>query len=141
MPINYKLYPSNWKEIRARILERDGHCCKTCKVKNGIYVFRGIWNNVEVYQTGEHDVYKLSDGEYITNNPWACIEPSTGDPSQKAIKIVLTVAHLNHDIKDNRDENLAALCQLHHLRHDRNQHIVNAKNTRDRKKGLQDIFK
>lgn len=34
-------------------------------------------------------------------------------------KVVLTVAHLNHDTTDNRDENLKALCQSCHLNYDR----------------------
>ncbi|MDR1897087.1 MAG: hypothetical protein LBR10_09890 [Prevotellaceae bacterium] len=34
-------------------------------------------------------------------------------------KVVLTVAHLNHDTTDNREENLKALCQFCHLKHDR----------------------
>jgi hypothetical protein len=140
MPINYKLYPGNWPDIRKRILDRENNCCKTCKVQNGIYVFRGIWNNVEVFQTSDSSVYRLSDGEFITENPWACIDPSTGDPMQKAIRIVLTIAHLNHDIKDNRDENLAALCQLHHLRLDSHQHRISARETLKRKKGLIDLF-
>ena len=29
-PENRKRYPANWKEIRARILERDGHQCAWC---------------------------------------------------------------------------------------------------------------
>ena len=29
-------------------------------------------------------------------------------------KVILTVAHLNHDVKDNRPYNLAALCQRCH---------------------------
>lgn len=140
MPCNYKLYPSNWQEIRKRILERDGHCCKTCKVKNGIYVFRGIWEKIEVFQTADFNVYRLSDGELLTQNPWACIDPSTGDPAQKAIKIVLTVAHLDHDIKNNQDNNLAALCQCHHIRHDRGQHRANTSATIARKRGLQNLF-
>jgi len=39
--------------------------------------------------------------------------PTTGS------KVVLTVAHLNHDPADNRDENLKALCQSCHLKIDR----------------------
>jgi tRNA(Ile)-lysidine synthase TilS/MesJ len=62
-----------------------------------------------------------------------------GNPT-KPIKIVLTVAHLNHDIADNSDDNLAALCQLHHLRHDIDHHRANAKETNRKKKGLQNLF-
>lgn len=39
--------------------------------------------------------------------------PDTGS------RVILTVAHLNHDIRDNRPENLKALCQRCHLNHDR----------------------
>jgi len=56
--------------------------------------------------------------------------------------IVLTIAHLNHDTTDNRDENLSALCQRCHLSHDKYLHATNARETR-RKKQLavqQEIF-
>lgn len=33
-------------------------------------------------------------------------------------KVVLTIAHLDNDITNNRDENLAALCQKCHNSHD-----------------------
>jgi len=141
MPINYKLYPSNWPEIRQRILERDNHCCKTCKVENGIYVFRGIYEGNEVFQTIDGKIYHTGTGEFLGQDLYAAIEPSSGKENQKAVRIVLTVAHLNHDIKDNRDENLAALCQLHHLRLDIKQHRRNARETRLKKLGLQDLFK
>lgn len=45
-------------------------------------------------------------------------------------KIVLTVAHLNHDPADCRPENLAAWCQPHHLRYDAQHHARNAAGTR-----------
>ena len=32
--------------------------------------------------------------------------------------VILTIAHMNHDITDNRPENLRALCQLCHNTHD-----------------------
>lgn len=140
MPIDYKLYPATWPDIRKRVLERDSHCCKICKVKNGVAVFRGVLDGEEVFQTADARVYRLSDGVFLTENPWACIEPSSGDPAQKAIKIVLTVAHLDHDISNNSDENLAALCQLHHLRHDNKYHRKNARETRNKKKGLKDLW-
>jgi hypothetical protein len=34
-------------------------------------------------------------------------------------RVILTVAHLDHDILNNDDENLAALCQRCHLNYDR----------------------
>jgi len=34
MPANMALYPSDWKSIRARILERDGHKCQFCGAAN-----------------------------------------------------------------------------------------------------------
>ena len=36
--------------------------------------------------------------------------------------IVLTVAHLNHQPEDCREENLKAMCQRCHLRYDRDHH-------------------
>ncbi|MDR0835938.1 MAG: hypothetical protein LBN11_05090 [Tannerella sp.] len=39
-------------------------------------------------------------------------------PRTKGV-VSLSVAHLNHDTMDNRDENLKALCQFCHLKHDR----------------------
>ena len=41
------------------------------------------------------------------------------------VRIVLTVAHLDHDKTNNRFSNLAALCQRCHLGHDRKQHVFN----------------
>lgn len=40
MPCNYKEYPKDWKQIRQRILERDGHCCKFCKAPNHAIIHR-----------------------------------------------------------------------------------------------------
>lgn len=42
-------------------------------------------------------------------------------------KVVLTVAHLDHDKDNNKFDNLAALCQRCHLYHDRWQHAANRK--------------
>ena len=74
MPIDYRDYPGNWQEIRAKVLERAGNCCELCGAKNG-------------------------------ESHW-----KTGS------RVVLTVHHINGDIKDNRMCNLLALCQRCHLR-------------------------
>ena len=49
-------------------------------------------------------------------------------------KVVLTTAHLDHDEGNGARENLAALCQRCHLRHDHKQHMANAARTRREKK-------
>ncbi|MGH1338336.1 MAG: hypothetical protein ACRBFS_19610 [Aureispira sp.] len=102
MPVDYNEYPSNWKtEIRPRILEREGNCCKWCGLENKSIVHSYKKGRVTVWE-------KLSVGEWYRK----------GCP--KSVKVVLTIAHLdhdegNHDVKDDR---LAALCQLCHLRYD-----------------------
>ena len=40
-------------------------------------------------------------------------------------RVVLTIAHLDHDPRNNREENLRALCQRCHLDWDRHQHAKN----------------
>jgi hypothetical protein len=126
MPIDYSLYPSDWKEISARIRAREGNKCKRCLAPNGEKVWR--WGD-EWVPFSRH-----------TPDPWNLPRETLtlGGAGEsylyRAVKIVLTVAHLNHDISDNRDENLAALCQHCHLRHDAKHHAKNAAKTRRNKK-------
>jgi len=125
MPCDYSKYPKNWKEIRARILQRDNYCCKVCGVYNYSIGWRDKnekWHPVECSFQGDEEAADAVRSGY------------------KVIKIVLTIAHLNHDITDNRDENLAALCQLHHLRHDIQHHKSNQRETIRKRKGLQNLF-
>lgn len=51
-------------------------------------------------------------------------------------RIVLTIAHLNHNPADNRPENLAALCQRCHLNHDKEQHRETRKARKDAQRPL-----
>lgn len=147
MPINYKQYHPEWKtKIRPDILERDGHRCKVCYVKNGAAIFRGyiVTGNrgkIEIYQTADGKIYDAENGNIIHDGTvYTAIEPLSGNENQKAIKVVLTIAHLDQD-KDNNDyNNLAALCQKHHLKIDLKHHMANARETHRKKKGLQNLF-
>lgn len=49
-------------------------------------------------------------------------------------RVVLTVAHLDHDTTHNDPENLRALCQRCHLDWDLDYHMANARHTRWLKK-------
>lgn len=48
-------------------------------------------------------------------------------------KVVLTVAHLDHNPQNCADENLKSLCQRCHLRYDLEHHKRNSANTRHKK--------
>lgn len=107
------LYPPDWKAISARIrFERAGNRCEACGVENGALGARDRHGNF---------MPAHPKGERLARLDW----PKPGDyqwfpdgERRKVIRIVLTVAHLNHDPADCRNENLAAWCQRCHNRYD-----------------------
>jgi len=107
-PENRKLYPPNWKAIRAEVLERAGNKCEFC---------------------GRHN--------------WGWIDES-GDTCCGGPRIVLTIAHLDHDPRNNGDPgnrpNLAALCQRCHNRHDAKMRAGHARVTRRAKVANRELF-
>lgn len=56
---------------------------------------------------------------------WCGVENYSYRKDESASKVVLTVAHIDHDKSNNSFFNLAALCQRCHLNHDRPYHIIN----------------
>lgn len=58
----------------------------------------------------------------------------------KSTRVVLTIAHLDHDKTNNDYDNLAALCQKCHLGIDLKHHMANARETNRKKKGFQKLF-
>lgn len=117
MPCDYSLYPSNWKEIRAGILERAGNRCERCGAPNGETVWRAVGGT----------------------NWWRDEEPDQCE-EYVLVRIVLTVAHLDHDVANNDPDNLRALCQRCHLRWDADQHKRNAARTRRSRKAAGELF-
>ncbi len=126
MPINYKLYPPNWlSEIRPKILKRAENKCEVCGVENYNIIFRCKYNDKEYYQMQNGNLYDAENSELaFTNTYYFELEPLNKD---RAIKIILTIAHLNHNTSDNRDENLKAMCQRCHLRYDAKHHAETRK--------------
>ena len=113
MPVDYATYPKEWKAISQRIRLRSGGQCE-CE--------------------GECGLHRTTPG------PRRCIERN-GQPAKWAKgKVVLTVAHLNHQPMDCRDENLKAMCQRCHLRYDMTHHQLNARRTRRSKKASGELF-
>jgi hypothetical protein len=113
-PINYDRYPLTWKtEIRPAVLERAGNKCEDCGLENGSIVwavkFKGRttgWFKFKHEAEQQPRTYEIKKGKYVDN--------------PKEVKVVLTVAHLDHD-ETNHDvkiDRLRAWCQLCHLRYD-----------------------
>jgi hypothetical protein len=108
MPINYKLYPKDWKSrIVPAVLQRANHCCEQCGVENYKVVY-------SVRIAGKRK------GKTVYRQLWLWTEPKLVNLQVKKVTVVLTVAHLDHNAHDHtvKIERLKALCQLCHLRLD-----------------------
>lgn len=116
MPIraeNKERYPKDWPAISVRIRERAGNVCEWCGVKNyewGKWI-EGRWHTAHTRGSEDSDrrfwdgrEYPCHHGEHVV---WV-----------KPVKIVLTVAHLDHQPENCADENLKALCQRCHNNYD-----------------------
>jgi len=120
MPINYKEYHPKWSLISRLIrFRRAGNRCESCGLVNKAIIKRlgqGDWRTPTETELDSYSVLLNKHGK-----------------SSKALKlvgltrIILTVAHLDHDKQNNRFGNLRALCQSCHLFHDKDHHAVNRK--------------
>lgn len=125
MPIDYKKYPKNWKEIRERILLRANNECEFCGVENKRVIHR--------YGKGQDDWEYWPEG--MESEVWSL-------ENLKPTLIVLTIAHLDHDSTNHEvtDDRLAALCQKCHLGYDIDRHVANRKRNKIAKMGIKSLF-
>jgi hypothetical protein len=120
MPFKPELYPDNWKEISTAIRARAGNKCQFCGVENGAIGYRSTKGQfVKVFNSIE-DVDLQADAMHLDG--------------VKLIRIILTVAHLDHIPSNCTSDNLRALCQRCHLNYDAQYHAHNSAQTRRRKK-------
>jgi hypothetical protein len=109
MPISkekMKLYPGGgirspeWLAIRARIRLRAHDLCEGCGIPNGLYIWR-----MPDPETGLDPYVVASDKDARLMG-------------RAPTQIVCTVAHIDDDLVDHSDGNLAFWCQQCHNRHD-----------------------
>lgn len=121
MPIRAELrhhYGRVWREVtRPRILARAKNKCEQCGVPNHKTVTRvdGWWMEWDT-SAGASVWWRSPTGMIFLNANDAPEKPA------RTVRIVLTIAHLNHVAGDDRDENLKALCQWCHLNYDLGHH-------------------
>lgn len=118
-----------WLAIRAKVLEWNSNACAICRVPNGQKIARGTgkdkgtflymgeqicvpWSMAHRTRFSYLDIRDENNGAYLDEGMDGFFEHNG------YIKIVLTIAHLDHDPTNNDPSNMAALCQLHHNRHD-----------------------
>jgi len=120
-PENKARYPADWKQVRERILKRANWKCEHpgCRACHGV---TGYWHDGRFRAMPE----TLWDAGYKAGDKVACSDGTT----IKIIKIVLTIAHLDHTPENCHDDNLRAWCQRHHLGYDAKHHAQTAYATR-----------
>ena len=129
-PENKTLYPPDWPEISRRIrVERAGNKCERCKAPNGVTIARGCSHDAGTYMLDDSRTFDAETGEYLG------LRRGSEYEAGGFTRIVLTVAHLDHDPTNNADDNLAALCQMHHLAHDRADNLAKRRARREAAKG------
>lgn len=96
MPCDYKKYHPNWKQISQSIVrDRAKNHCELCLIKNASHVARS-GDGLDWFYCTAQDKERYSIYNY------------------RVVKIVLTVHHIDYDIKNNKPYNLLALCQRCH---------------------------
>lgn len=130
-PENRQRYPADWKQVRERILRRANWRCEHqgCQARHGVtgYWLDGKWVDMPsaLWESGAKvgDRINCADGVQI-----------------KIIKIVLTIAHLDHQPENCADDNLRAWCQRHHLAYDAKHHAQTAYATRKARANTLELF-
>lgn len=135
MPIRPELkhyYGAEWrKQIRPRILDRDGHCCAFCGKPNHSEVYQIVEPGRRMWWIEERFRKGAVRRRLVTHNGHTLSWNADELPLMRGytVRVVLTVAHLDHDPANMDEANLAALCQWCHLHHDQ-QHHANTRATR-----------
>jgi 5-methylcytosine-specific restriction endonuclease McrA len=136
-PENKHRYPGNWNEIRAAILKRADHKCEQCGVPNyalGGRTREGAW--LQAMPLGE----KLLRLEWPRPGTEAWCGEGKSAKKLRIIRIVLTIAHLDHVPENCDPDNLRAWCQRCHLRYDAEHHAKNARATRRNRQAFAELF-
>lgn len=152
-PENRARYPADWPAISLQARERAKWRCQWpgCSARHHAvgrwrmaqqgWVWHPICGSGPVDAAGWGQSWPdLQMLPYREAKAFAEVENESLVIDTRAIVIVLTVAHLNHQPEDCRPENLAAMCQRHHLAYDHQHHMANARTTRRARLAIGELF-
>jgi 5-methylcytosine-specific restriction endonuclease McrA len=121
MPIreeNKARYPDDWQQISRAIREAAGNKCQACGVRNGALIYRGSHEMRPAWRYADDTVFEASrcafDGSELPGTTWDDFDKRKGGP----VRVVLTVAHLDHTPENCDPSNLRAWCQSCHNTYD-----------------------
>lgn len=117
-PENKDRYPTDWPEISRRVREDAENKCEKCGVVNGANIHRCVTSvdKLPVWRVASWpnalDGMSADDGKIVPGTSWD--EQDWGP----VVRVVLTVAHLDHQPENCERENLRAWCQRCHNQYD-----------------------
>lgn len=120
MPVDMARYPQNWEtEIRPFILARANNKCEWCGVKNHVNIWR------HPHEDCSHIIGTMHDGiRWYGKHAYM----------EHAVYVRLTIAHIHDPNPANCDfDNLAALCEACHNRHDARMRVMNKIRSKNKK--------
>lgn len=116
-PENRDRYPADWPAISAEVREAAGQKCQRCGVPNGSAIRRGVsaagealWR--EAGWSAYMDGVSAETGLEVADTSEDTVEWG------RVVRVVLTVAHLDHRPENCDRANLRAWCQRCHNAYD-----------------------
>ena len=134
MPIRPELrpfYPPHWRELSSRVrFERAGGRCQRCR--------RPYLGPRPL--SARRTVVRRANGGLARPCRMARWPHLMEAKRFRLTRVVLAAAHLDSDPRNNRLQNLRALCQRCHMLHDRSHHLAQRWITYRRRLGVGDLF-
>ncbi len=129
MPVRHEnrdRYPAHWKQLRQSILLRANNQCEKCRAPNGVTIARG--------EGPDAGTYMLEGGEVFDDETGAFRGYARGSEynASRFVRVVLTIAHLDHRPETDDPALLRAWCQQCHNRYDARHRAATRRRTRAR---------
>lgn len=137
MPIrdeNKARYPKDWPAISKRVRDRAGQKCEKCNAPNGEVICRGSGIHAGTYMLEGGEVFDDESGDFLG------MRRGSEYNASKMVKVVLTVAHLDHTPENCADENLRAWCQRCHNVYDAPMRRAGIKARSKQRLAVSDLF-